>query len=155
MCPVRIYHVFPHYLINSTSLWEKLSNEKCVLNSSATFSETFLNLRRIQRDIIINVHRTVWSTVILVRILMKREFTGHISTKFSNIKFYENLCIGNRVVPCGRTDGQIDLTMLIAAFRNFVNAPKSRIVIFINTMSTKADARELKIGCMYVSWHIP
>jgi len=43
------------------------------------------------------------------------------------------------------------MTKLTAVFRNFVNAPKNRIIVFINTVSTKAGARELKIGCMYVS----
>jgi len=47
-------------------------------------------------------------------------------------------------------DGQIDMTKLVVAFRNFVNAPKNRIVVYINTVSTKAGARELKVGCMYV-----
>jgi len=30
-----------------------------------------------------------------------------------------------RVVPCGQTDGRKDMTKLIVAFRNFVNAPKN------------------------------
>jgi len=32
-----------------------------------------------------------------------------------------------RVVPCGQTDGGTDVTKLIAAFRNFANAPKSQL----------------------------
>jgi len=28
----------------------------------------------------------------------------------------------------GRTDGQTDMTKLIVAFRNFVNAPKKRVI---------------------------
>jgi hypothetical protein len=54
---------------------------------------------------------------------MKLEFSLQIFEKFSNIKFHENPSIGSRVVPCGRTDGQADMTKLIAAFRNFANAP--------------------------------
>jgi len=38
------------------------------------------------------------------------------------IKFHENPSIGNRVVPRGWTDMK-----LIAAFRNFKNAPKKRL----------------------------
>jgi len=30
----------------------------------------------------------------------------------------------SRVVPCGQTEGQTDMTKLIVAFRNFANAPK-------------------------------
>jgi hypothetical protein len=120
--PVRLYHIFPHYLINGTIFVKKLPNKKCVLifsttfvcnvsyykkiwawydqvciglherthysapiliklefsrqifentqisNCIKTFSETFLNLWRIQRDIIINVRRSSYEVpVILVR----------------------------------------------------------------------------------------
>jgi len=34
------------------------------------------------------------------------EFSQQTFEKSSNIKFHENPSIGNRVVPCGRTDGQ-------------------------------------------------
>jgi hypothetical protein len=55
--PVWLCHIFPHYLINGTS-FGKLLSIKCVfLFSVQLLSETFLILRRIQRDIIINVHR--------------------------------------------------------------------------------------------------
>ena len=32
---------------------------------------------------------------------------------------------GSRVVPCGRTDEQTDMTKVIVAFRNFAKAPKN------------------------------
>jgi hypothetical protein len=53
---------------------------------------------------------------------MKFEFSGQIFEKVSNMKFYQNPSIGNRVVPCRQTD----MTKLIVAFRNFANAPKKR-----------------------------
>jgi hypothetical protein len=37
---------------------------------------------------------------------MKLEFPGQIFDKYSNIKFRENSCTGNRVVPNGQTDTQ-------------------------------------------------
>jgi len=43
--------------------------------------------------------------------------------KILNIKFRENPSIGNRVVPCRRTDRCSDLAKLIVAFCNFVNLP--------------------------------
>jgi len=46
------------------------------------------------------------------------------SNKYSNIKFHENPSSGNRVVPCGWTDEQIDMTKLVMAFRNFATTPK-------------------------------
>jgi hypothetical protein len=41
-----------------------------------------------------------------------------------NIKFNQNPCTGNRVVPCGRTYGRTDIRSLIENFRNFANAPE-------------------------------
>ena len=60
---------------------------------------------------------------------MKLEFYRQIFGRVSSIKFYLNLSGGSRVVPCGRTDGwtdgQTDMTKLIIAFCNFMNAPES------------------------------
>jgi hypothetical protein len=56
--PVWLYRIFPHYLINGTILGKTLLNIKCVFWFSVQLlSETFLVIRRIQRDIVINVHR--------------------------------------------------------------------------------------------------
>jgi hypothetical protein len=54
---------------------------------------------------------------------MKLEFYRQVFEKYSKIKFHEYPSSGNRVVPCGRTERQTDTTKLIAAFRNFANAP--------------------------------
>jgi hypothetical protein len=64
-------------------------------------SETFLTIRRFQRDIIINVFKL--STRYSWEILMKHEFSRQT---FNNIqiKFNENTCSGRRVVPRGRTE---------------------------------------------------
>ena len=66
----------------------------------------------------------MYSTSYSFPILMKLEYSGEIFEKFSNINFHKNSSIGNQVVSCGRTDGQTDMK-LIAAFRNFVKAPKT------------------------------
>jgi hypothetical protein len=58
---------------------------------------------------------------------MALEFSRQIFEKRSNIKLLQNPFCGSRVVPCGRTDGRTDLTNLIVAFRNFVNAPKNYV----------------------------
>jgi hypothetical protein len=48
-----LYNIFPLYLINGTILGEKLLNIKCVFwFPLLVWSETFLILRRIQRDMI-------------------------------------------------------------------------------------------------------
>jgi hypothetical protein len=64
------------------------------------------------------------STRCSFQILMKRDYSRQIFGKPSNIKFQENLSSGSRVAPCGRANGQTDMTELIVAFRNFANAPK-------------------------------
>ena len=48
-------------------------------------------------------------------------FSSHVFETSSNLKFHENSSSGSRVFPCGRTD----MTKLIAAFRNYANAPKN------------------------------
>jgi hypothetical protein len=58
--------------------------------------------KKIQRDIIINVHRSSCK----VPVLIKLEFSQQIFKKPSNIKFHANPFSGSRVVPCRvrRTD---------------------------------------------------
>jgi hypothetical protein len=41
-----------------------------------------------------------------------------------NIKFHENSFGRSGVVPCGRKDGQTEMTNLRFSFRNFATAPK-------------------------------
>ena len=46
---------------------------------------------------------------------------------YENIKFHVNSFSGNRIIPCGRTDGpadrQTDMTRLIVDFRSFEITP--------------------------------
>jgi len=53
------------------------------------------------------------------------KLSGEIFEKHSNIKCYENVFWGSRVVPCGQTDRWTETTKLIVTFCNFVNGPKS------------------------------
>jgi len=50
---VRIYKIFPHYLINSMIFGKKLPNTKYVLIFSTVLSETSLILRSTEGDIVI------------------------------------------------------------------------------------------------------
>ena len=62
--PVRLYHIFPHYLINGAIFvgGGGLLNIECVfLFSRQVSSQTFLILRKIQRDIT-NTHRSSCSS---------------------------------------------------------------------------------------------
>jgi len=47
-------HISPHCLINGKI--KKSLNKECVLISSTSFSVTFRNIRRIQRDITLNIN---------------------------------------------------------------------------------------------------
>jgi hypothetical protein len=59
LCIVWLFNFFSHYLINGTIFEKKLLNIKCVFwFSLKLLSETFFILRRIERDMIINVYRS-------------------------------------------------------------------------------------------------
>jgi hypothetical protein len=55
---------------------------------------------------------------------MKLKFSLQIFEKYPNVIFHERKPSGNRVVPCGWTGGQIDVTKLIVAYRNFAKRLK-------------------------------
>ena len=55
---------------------------------------------------------------------MKLEFSQQIFEKSSNVKFHQNPSSESRVVPCGRTDGQLNITKLTVTSRNFENTPR-------------------------------
>jgi len=55
---------------------------------------------------------------------MKLELSRPTFKIYSSIMFHENPSSGSRVLAWGRTDRQTDVTKLIAAFRNYTNAPK-------------------------------
>ena len=55
--PVRLYHIFPHYLTNGTIFGKRLLSTKYVFwISIQLLSEIFFILRRIKRDMIKNVY---------------------------------------------------------------------------------------------------
>ena len=78
----------------------KLLNTKFVLwFSLQLLSETFLILRRTERDIIKNIYRSVCkSTGYCCQTLMKLGFSRQILEKISNIKFHKN--------PSSEIDGE-------------------------------------------------
>jgi hypothetical protein len=56
MGPLSLRHTYPFYLINGTIFEKRVSEyEMCILSLLKLLFETFLILRRIQRDIAINV----------------------------------------------------------------------------------------------------
>ena len=91
--------IFPREMINGTIFVKK---KLCFLYFLYLLSETFLILRRIQRDI--NVHRCLRSARYFCQILIKLASTRHIFEKFSDIEFNENPCGGSQVGPCLQTE---------------------------------------------------
>ena len=105
--PTWLYHIFTHYLINGTTSAKTFLNIKCLLIFSPNLSEIYLILRRIQRDIIINLHMSSCKvSIVLVRVQPNLNFHDRVFEKSSNIKFHEHPSGGSRFVPCGQTDRQ-------------------------------------------------
>ena len=99
---------------------------KCVFwFSLRLLSETFLILRRIQRDITINVRVLHVEHLSFLSHFNETWFSYiKVSENSSNVKFHQNPSNESRVVPHEQTDGQTDMTKPIVAFLNFANAPK-------------------------------
>ena len=124
--PALVY-IFSYYLIKGTIFEKTLMKVKCVFwYSLQLLSKIFLTSRRIARDIIKNVY---WCSRkvpgILDRVLWKLNFHNRFSknTQLSNVLKIRP--VGAEVFHAGRrTDGQTDMEKLIAAFRNFANAPE-------------------------------
>jgi hypothetical protein len=108
--PAQLYNIFLHYLINGTIFEKKKrvpGHKMCVLIFSTTFvwniSHSKKNWARyIEKCILVFMQSTRYSCLVL----MKLEFSRQVFEKHSNIKFNENPCSWNRVVPCERTDGR-------------------------------------------------
>ena len=120
-----LYHICPHYLINGTIFGKMLLSTKCVFwFSLQLLPETFLILRRIQRDVIINVRRSSCKVPLFLSDCNK---TWIFSTDFRKILKYQtswNPSNGSRAFQCGQMDRRVDMTKPIVTFRNFVNSPK-------------------------------
>jgi hypothetical protein len=68
--PLWLHHIFPHHHINGTVFRKKLLNIKCVFwFSLPLLSKIFRSLRRIQRDIVINVKTCIYKVFVI--------FVGH------------------------------------------------------------------------------
>ena len=87
--PLCLHLIFRHYLTNGTIVERNLLNIKYIFwFSLQLLFKSFLILRIIQRDIVINVRTSSWkSTRCCCRILMKLEFSRQIFEKRPNIKF--------------------------------------------------------------------
>jgi len=106
MC-VWLYHIFPHYLINSMTFGTKLQvteRTMCVLISSTKFVQNISHSKNSTRY----YHKCTYTCKSSIhhsyQILMKLEFLQYIFKKYSNIRFHENPPSRSRVAPCRQTD---------------------------------------------------
>jgi hypothetical protein len=111
---------FPHYLINGTIFGKTSLNTKCVFwFSLQRLFETFLILRRTERDIIKIVCRSACKVPV---IFGKLYWNWNFLDKISNIKFHEDPSSGSRVVRHEKTDRRTYMTNLIVSLRKFTYA---------------------------------
>ena len=108
MWPVRLYNIFPHYLINGTISEKKkvIEHKMCVMIFSTTFVQNISHSKNWERYDQKCILVFTKSARFSCQIWMKLEFSRHIFEEHSNIKFHENPSSESRSVPCGRTDGQ-------------------------------------------------
>ena len=147
--PLWLLQISWQYLVNNTIFGNKLLHMKCMFRFSLQRSfETFPILRRIQRDIVINV-KTSWSKVfpilawkvtlgnnpnattspILVGISWNLNFLDRFLKK--KLKYQVSYKSVPRKPSCFmRTDRQTDMTKRIVLFLNFVNASYTAICFY-------------------------
>jgi hypothetical protein len=126
--PVRLYRIFPHYLLNGTifggggGMTEHIMCVKIFPTGSAcnifhsTNNSARQNCKCTQTDL------QVKYSLCLADFNETWIFFGRFFEKLSNFKFYENPCSEGRVVLCGQTDGHKEVTIV---FHNSANAPKN------------------------------
>jgi hypothetical protein len=131
--PAPLYSNFPHYLTDSMILdggGGRSLNTKCVLIFSTTFVRNISHSKkkwaRYDKKIYIGLKYPLFSSDFNEIWNFPIDFQ-----KTANIIFHENPSSGSRVVPRGRKDRRTDMTKLIVAFRNSVNAPKNESESFV------------------------
>ena len=125
---------FPHNLINGTNFGKIfVENKMC---SEFLLSATFLILRRIQRNITINVHSSLCEILtVLIILKISLDCFWHISTSFQ----IQNSRIFAQWEPTFSrrteegTDGNTESTKIIPSFRSPLNVSKDRYNEYVGT----------------------
>ena len=74
---------------------------------------------------------------------MRHEFSRKMFEKYSSIKFHENPFNRNGAVPCGRRNGQTDMTEITVAFRIFMKVPNN---------DSNEGCRDRQNSSMHMRW---
>jgi len=122
MWTVRLYNIFPHYLINGTIFEKKSFSIKCVLIFSTNLSETFFILKTTESDMSQIYTRLHAKYPLFLSDLKETWISRQIWEKYSNVRVHENLSSCSCVF---HADLQTDMTKVIVAFRNFKNADQN------------------------------
>ena len=120
-----VLYFFLHYLINSTIFEKKIYwTKKCVFRLSLQLlSETFLILRRTERDMIKNAHRFSCKVPIIpVIFLWNLNFLDTFSKNTQISDFMKTRPVGTELFHAHK---RTDMTKLTVAFRNFESAPNN------------------------------
>jgi hypothetical protein len=125
--PGRLYNTFPHYLINGEIFGKKvIAHKMCIFIFSVSLSETFLILRRTERDTI-----NMYCGLHVKYQSFPTDFNENeiFSTYFLDIYKISNFI---KIRPAwndlfhvdSRKGGRTDMKLTVA-FRNFANPPKT------------------------------
>jgi len=111
--PLRLYSIFPHYLINGMIFGKKLLNIKFLFWFSVQLlSATILRQRRIRRDVTINVYRfSCKVSGIFVRLSWNLNFLNRLFQEYSLVQSYKQPISGTRDVLRVQRDERIDRRM--------------------------------------------
>jgi len=128
-----------------------------LLFSLQILSETFLILRRIQRDIVTNVRSIHVKYRLLMPDLNESRIVSRYIIKILKYQFSWKFLLWEQSCSCRQTYGRTDTTQLTVAFRNFMNAPvKGNHEIIYVKLNDEVLSRTLEtlawIMCFLVFW---
>ena len=130
---VRLYSIFPRYLINGTNFGKDLWNHKMhVLIFSARFAWKISHFKKKwarfdYKCILVFTHKVPGIVFFFSsRYYWKFNFLDWSSRNTQKSNFMNILPVGAELF---HVDGQRDMTKLIVAFRNFANAPNEIDII--------------------------
>jgi len=110
LSPAPLYYIFPNFLINGTIFERNFLNKKCGFwFSLQLLYQTFLILRRNERDMIKGIHwSSCKSSVILVGFSRKMNFLNRFSKNSQVTNFMKIRSVWSEVLPYEGKDSRRD-----------------------------------------------